>query len=123
MITTSKETIKFVQSLVVAYNKWDRFSESYEVRLDDLADFDKEKLCSLLMLDNPDTAAEAMGQDNPEYYSMTAALNLFMQDSFDQDRRDNFLSHWQKGLVSYFYKSMEKILDDCVVEYNNERAA
>lgn len=123
MITTSKDTTKFADSLVVAYNQWDRFSESFEVRFDDLADFDKEKLCALIMRDNPDMAYEAMGSDNPEYHSMIAALTLFMEDSFDKDRKDNFLSHWQKGLVSYFRKAMEKVLDDSVVQYNIERAA
>lgn len=120
----SKETIRFVTFLVRNFSKYDFLAEQYVLQVDDLADFDLEKLSSLLMLDNPDSAREAIGPDNPRYdISMLPALTLYLKDTLNKDAANNFHDRWRSGIVFYLRCEMEGLLDHYLADYNHERAA
>jgi hypothetical protein len=109
----SKQTISFARDLVSEYSKFDKFSQSYTIRLEDIHDFDLHEFCALLMSEDESWACEATGPDNPAYEkTMLPALLLFMKHSTNRDKQIEFNKTWSAGIASYFSKSMTELLEE-----------
>lgn len=120
----SKETRSFAYSLVQAYAKYDHLAEQFVLQVEDLADFDLNKLTSLLMLDEPEMAKEATGPDNDKYKNhMLPALTLYLTDTTNLSNQLDFVEAWQEGITFYFMNEMECVLSVELEKYNQLEAA
>lgn len=118
----SKTTRSFAYDLVNAYAKFN--GECYELDIGDVDEFDLEKITSLMMAEHRDWANEATGPDNPAYEdSMLPALLIYLEDTFSPEAKENFDERWKRGMVSYAWDQIEKLLDEQLNEYNWEYAA
>jgi len=117
----SKKTRSFAQSLVANHAKYDSLSECYCVSLDDLFDFDLQKLASLVYIDNPDFATESTGPDNNLYdRKMMPALLIYLKNPLDRDADIGFRNAWLEGVTHYARHSMEELIEQELDVFNSE---
>lgn len=109
----SNQTITFAKHLVDHYAKFGKFSDSYQLSIDDFPDFEAHTLSSLIMADDEDSSSESTGPDNPLYdKKMLPALFQFLKDTTNKDNEIEFVNEWRDGVSSYFAKRMQELIDD-----------
>jgi len=109
----SEETLSFARYLISHYSVFDKYQDSYVLNMHDMPSFELNEFAYHIMNDNSSLAQEATGPDNPAYETkMLPALMRHLKDSTDKDEKIEFVKEWREGVTSYFYKTMQKILDD-----------
>jgi hypothetical protein len=108
----SKETIDFAEHIVFHYATYDA-DRNYFVPMHKVSIFDLYEFTKKLMLDDPIMASEATGPDNSLYCSqMLPALLKHLSDPMDKCLEKDFSQTWRIGVMEYYRKTMETILDD-----------
>lgn len=103
---------RFVSTLVDHYAKFDPLTESYELPIHTIPDFERYELSALLMLSNTSYANEATGSDNPDYErKMLPALINYMSNVTDKDEEIEFKRIWKDGIAKYFTPMMEELIE------------
>ncbi len=93
--------------------------DTYELDLKDIPDYELHKLAGLIISKNDDYASESTGPDNDDYdKSMLPALINFMKDPHDEYKQEDFLEAWKRGVLNYLTPSIERILKERLLEYN-----
>jgi hypothetical protein len=99
----------FVRNLVLKYAEWDELDERFALDILDLPDFEIDTLVSFLLKEND----EATGCDNPQYEKkMMPALHRYLMNSHDRDAEIRFAQEWKEGIVSYFEKDIQTMIDE-----------
>ncbi len=125
-MTYSKQTLSFAKDLVSYYSKFDKYSQSYALNIDDINDFDVHAFSTFMMIEDEMAGAEATGADNPAYEkTMRPALLKYMKDTTDRYLKTEFTEAWSNGIASYFKKQMQELLNELCVdrthdEFNDE---
>lgn len=120
----SKETIRFVDDLIISYAKFDAWAEQYNIDTSELSILLQEQFASHIMKDNESFASEATGPDNKFYNQrMLPSLLNHMSKPYDKDTLIEFTSTWRNCVVSYCEESMSAILEERLSNYNSYRGA
>ena len=119
MTKPDEKLFSFAEHLVHCYAKFDQLSNYYQLQIDDIAEFDLDKLISLYLEENPEYLSEATGPDNPCFPEMSFYMLELFSNSVDEDKRKDFLDKFQEGIRKYCSKSLQKLIDDYVYEYND----
>lgn len=120
---STKKLSQFARQLVKEYCVYDRNEGCYTISLKDIADFDLHHFASLFLLDRT-LANEALGSDNPNFEKMMlpALINLLSNSKCPEERIE-FIQEMIDGVMSYFEKDMQQLLDEELQLYNMEYAA
>ena len=106
-----KDTIKLVDDILNQHYCYDSIRGRYI--LEPIDDASLYELAASILLHNTDLANEATCCDNPDYEkSMLPALITHMHDVSDKDKKIEFISAWQEGILSY----LEDIINELVFE-------
>lgn len=118
-----KSTLDYVSELVSLYAVYNRYHQKYILNIyDELPDFCRHKLVSILISEDEDLATEANGPDNPAYEKvMLPALYQHLKDSTDRDTEIEFTQKWREGVSHYFGKTMQELVDEaCTARLQDE---
>ena len=117
----SNKTKLFAQQLVENHARYDALAECYDLCIDDLYDFDLQKLASLVYMDNPDFATESTGPDNDAYdRHMMPALLIHLKNPLDKDAAIQFNSAWLEGVTNYARNAIDSLLMEELTNYNSD---
>jgi len=118
----TKNTIHFVDGLVNFYSKWDKLSEQYILKIEDVAEFDMHKISSMILANDDDYANSATSFDNPFYGShMLPSLIKFLDNSCDKQYQNDFLDKWKNGVTTYLGKIINDLLEERLEIYNEAK--
>jgi hypothetical protein len=116
----SKETLKFISSLVREYAKFEKLDNAYDINLNSIPESELEEFSSLLMQHDNVLASEATGLDNPNYEkSMLPALTNFLKNP-NKDNEIEYMQTWREGIADYFKNTFYSLIENALREYNTE---
>ena len=116
----SNETRSFINDLVHLYSKQDDFSQYYLTQ-EMLPEEDIDKLVALISQDEPELICEATGPDNDHYQSiLLPSMIKYFSDSCNKEKEIDFAQEYKKGVCKYFSKSIAKLLEEYVENYNQD---
>ncbi len=118
----SKETIRFVDSLVHSYAKLDSLDKCFSIDIYDIPDFDLHELSALLISQDDSLANESTGADNPFYEkNMLPALIKYMSNTTNKEMESEFNKAWRDGISAYHNLIIVGLLDERLTEYNYDQ--
>lgn len=113
----AKDILRLVARLVSHHASYDKFSDTYNLSVNNLSDFEINELAALFMLDD-DLASEANGPDNPAYQkTMLPSLLRYMSNSTSRDEEIEFNRSWRNGVASYFHNMIQELIDEQCSNY------
>lgn len=116
----SNQTIRFSDHLVSYYSQYSKLDKQYILPVHEIADFDIDQLCGLIMSDNDELAAEATSVDNANYaHSMLPALKNFLSNTTDREKQINFHIKWKDGIAGYLEPIINELLSDRLSYHND----
>ncbi len=120
-MTYSKETTQFANQLIRIYSQFN--GRRYVLNIDDIHEFDLDKLAALLLLDNKNCAHESTGPDNPAYDDMFCKFINYLKSDGSYEARAEFANTYSRGVVSHLKEEIEGLLDLSLEYYNITQAA
>ena len=118
----SKRTRSYAYELVELYARPDGRSNKYDLSIDDVDEFNLEKLAAYIYMDNPDYADESTTPDNKNHNRlMIPPLIMLLKNSLDSDIRKDFIDAWLKGVTDYAKRIMDKLLMEELEVYNADK--
>lgn len=114
---------RFASECVDHYATYNKFDEFYSLDVSDLPDFVKHEFASLIMSNDESYAHEATGPDNNHWDDkMLPALTKYLANSTDRDNAVEFTNVWRDCVADYMTQNMQKLIDDALCEFNNDRS-
>ena len=109
----TKTSSQLADLLVFHYSKYDNSAKQYSLNIKNIPEFDLHELAALIMSEDADLAASAVGFDNPHYETtMLPALIKHMKFSTDLALRNDFDEAWLEGITLYLERTMQNLIDD-----------
>lgn len=115
----SKETIRFADSLIHHYAKFDEIINGFDFSLDDVPDSDLDELSFYLMQSNKELAHEALSSENVSFESVILRdLLPLMRNSQDKEKEIQFVNATKFGIRKYLMPIMDNLLQERLENYN-----
>lgn len=115
----NNEINRFVDQLILSYAFYDPMAAGYEINHKQVAEFDMDKLCGLIMSHNGELAQEANGPDNKAFFDkMLPALIVHLKDSCSKSREKDFVHAWRNGILKYLDKVIMQLFVERLEIYN-----
>lgn len=115
----NKEASDFAGDIVSAYAKYDNDAKGDYLSVDDVPDSNLFEFACVLMGDES-RALEATSPDNPQFNKMFSTLMTALKEPQDPDSYIEFVSSWRAGLINYFEKTMQKLINDKIHDRSYE---
>jgi len=113
----------YAEYLVRNYATFDKLINGYNLEIRDIPSFDLHKFASLFLKDRL-LANECFSQDNPDFERIIipSLIRLF-SNSTSKDEQVEFIEECTDGVINYFYRDMQSLIEESLQIYNMEHAA
>lgn len=109
---------RFAYDLCYKYAEYNRLNDCFDLAVDTLPDDVKSEFVALLMSEDIEFAGEATSIDNSSYQSfMLPAMIVHLKDPTNEDKRNDYIMAWNKGIFSYGKKKMQYLIDYAMCDY------
>lgn len=108
----------YAYDLCYKYAEYNRHDDCFDLYVDKLPDDVKSEFVAILMSEDPMFAGEATSIDNPNYESfMLPSMIVYLKDPTNEDKRNDYIITWNKGLLRYSEKKMQDLIYDAIGDY------
>lgn len=120
---SDKKAKEYVSVLVFQYSKYCSDTKSFQLNIEDVPDFDQNKLASLIGMSDDASSSEATGPDNGLFANkMLPSLLNFLKDPLDSEARNDFTKEWRDGFTEYLKPSMQKLINEALEDFNDSQS-
>lgn len=115
MIKHTQQVLNYVDHLIHIYHE--NNDHSFSIEINEIPDFELNKLASLIISSNPSLMSEATGPDNSSFERMSKTLIAYMSETEDEQNSIIFADAWRGSITNYLMPIMDDLLSKSLCEY------